>query len=164
MKEEIQKTLSKMQNDIPKASSPNSSNEINTVKPLGDPNCPHCGGVGYIRYDVPVEDERFGKLETCVCRAKDVAESARARLFVMSNLNRLSHLTFENFHPSGNEKAKFMTSQERENLHRAFEASENYAKRPEGWLLLEGGYGCGKTHLAAAIANFAVNKGVATLF
>jgi DNA replication protein DnaC len=33
-----------------------------------------------------------------------------------------------------------------------------------GWLLLEGGYGCGKTHLAAAIANNAVSKGVPTLF
>ncbi|MFN3490786.1 MAG: ATP-binding protein, partial [Anaerolineales bacterium] len=164
MKEEIHKTLSKMQNDIPKASSPNSSSGINVVKPLGDPNCPHCGGAGYIRYDVPVGDERFGKLETCVCRAKDVAESARARLFAMSNLNRLSHLTFENFSPSGNDKAKFMSNQERENLHKAFEASETFARKPEGWLLLEGGYGCGKTHLAAAIANFAVSGGIATLF
>ena len=28
-----------------------------------------------------------------------------------------------------------------------------YAQEPEGWLLLTGTYGCGKTHLAAAIAN-----------
>jgi DNA replication protein DnaC len=153
-----------MQNDTPKASSPNSSSGINRVKPLGDPDCPHCGGAGYIRYDVPLEDERFGKVETCVCRAKDVAESARARLFAMSNLNRLSHLTFENFAPAGNEKAKFMTAQERENLRTAFEASETFARQPQGWLLLEGGYGCGKTHLAAAIANFAVNNGAPTLF
>ena len=33
-----------------------------------------------------------------------------------------------------------------------------------GWLLLMGTYGCGKTHLAAAIANFAVQMGVPTLF
>ena len=132
MKEEIQKTLSKMQNDTPKASSPNSSNEINVLKPLGDPNCPHCGGAGYIRYDVPVEHEKFGKLETCICRAKDVAELARSRLFAMSNLNRLSHLTFENFSPGGNDKAKFMSTQERENLHKAFEASETFARKPEG--------------------------------
>jgi len=37
-------------------------------------------------------------------------------------------------------------------------------RNPQGWLLLEGGYGCGKTHLAAAIANFAVNNGLPTLF
>ena len=81
-----------MQNDIPKASSPNSSSEINVVKTLGDPNCPHCSGAGYIRYDVPVGDEKFGKLETCVCRAKDVAEIARARLFANEQLE-----SFESF-------------------------------------------------------------------
>ncbi len=133
-------------------------------KPLGDPNCPHCGGVGYVRYDVPVEHPKFGKLETCVCRAKDVAEAARSRLFAMSNLNRLSHLTFENFSPAGNDRAKFMSAQERENLRVAFEKSEDFARKHEGWLLLEGGYGCGKTHLAAAIANFSVNNGMPTLF
>ena len=133
-------------------------------KPLGDPNCPHCGGVGYIRYDVPIDHEKFGKLETCVCRAKDVADAARSRLFAMSNLNRLSHLTFENFSPAGNDRAKFMSAQERENLRVAFEKSEDFARKHEGWLLLEGGYGCGKTHLAAAIANFSVNNGMPTLF
>jgi DNA replication protein DnaC len=34
----------------------------------------------------------------------------------------------------------------------------------EGWVLLEGSYGCGKTHLAAAVANEAVRRGVPTLF
>ncbi len=131
---------------------------------LGDPNCPHCGGVGYVRYDVPLGHEKFGKLESCVCRAKDVAESARNRLFAMSNLDRLSHLRFENFKASGNEKAKFMTPQERENLHNAFETCEKFAQMHTGWILLEGGYGCGKTHLAAAIANDAVEKGIPTLF
>lgn len=154
-----------MQNDTPKASSPSSSSAIKSVeKPLGDPNCPHCGGVGYVRYDVPVEHEKFGKVETCICRAADVAQAARERLFEMSNLNRLSHLTFENFSPSGNARAKFMSAQERDNLRSAFEASEDFARNPQSWLLLEGGYGCGKTHLAAAIANFAVGNGVPTLF
>ena len=117
-----------------------------------------------MRYDVPVGHEKFGKLETCVCRAKDVAQAARSRLFAMSNLNRLSHLTFENFSPAGNERAKFMSGQERENLRVAFEKSEDFARHHQGWLLLEGGYGCGKTHLAAAVANFAVSNGVPTLF
>jgi DNA replication protein DnaC len=49
-------------------------------------------------------------------------------------------------------------------LHQAFEICEKYSRLHNGWLLLEGGYGCGKTHLAAAIANNAVSKGVPTLF
>ncbi len=154
-----------MQKDTQTASSPNSSSEINTITPtLGDPNCPHCGGVGYVRLDVEMGHPKFGKLESCVCRAKDVAASARNRLFALSNLDRLSHLTFENFNATGNDKAKFMTMQEKESLHRALEICDDFAKKHVGWLLLEGAYGCGKTHLAAAIANHAVSKGVPTLF
>ncbi len=144
-----------------RANTVNLSEPSHEVKPLGDPNCPQCGGVGYVRFEVPVGHEKFGKLESCVCRAKDVAASARSRLFAMSNLERLGNLNFENFNASGNEKARFMTPQERNSLHQAFEVCKEF---DTGWLLLEGGYGCGKTHLAAAIANKAVGRGVPTLF
>jgi DNA replication protein DnaC len=165
MEKKISKTLREVQRNTQTVNSQNSSNEIDgLVKTLGDPNCPYCGGVGYVRMDVPLGHEKFGKLELCVCRAKDVAAGARARLFALSNLDRLSHLGFENFNPQGNEKAKFMTPQEKEDLHRALETCEDFARLQKGWLLLEGGYGCGKTHLAAAIANHAVNNGVPTLF
>ncbi len=46
----------------------------------------------------------------------------------------------------------------------AFNQARHYAQSLNGWLLLQGGYGCGKTHLAAAIANYAVGMGVPTLF
>ena len=134
------------------------------IKTLGDPNCPQCKGAGYVRFDVSFGHEKFGKLESCICRAKDVAASARSRLFTLSNLERLGNLSFENFNASGNEKAKFMMPQERESLQQAFDVCKEFARSHSGWLLLEGGYGCGKTHLAAAIANHAVSKGVPTLF
>ncbi len=57
-----------------------------------------------------------------------------------------------------------MTLQDANSLQDAKEAAENFAHTPGGWLLFEGGYGCGKTHLVAAIANFAVNNGTPTLF
>ena len=117
-----------------------------------------------MRYDVPLGDPRFGRLEACVCRAADIAEGARTRLFELSRLDRLSHLTFENFESRGNKNAKFMTPQDGHSLQAAKEMAENFARSPQGWLLIEGGYGCGKTHLAAAIANFAVNMGTPTLF
>src|SRR3990170_741893 len=165
MGKKIGRTLTKVQRDTQIASSRNSSNEIKSlVKTLGDPNCPHCSGAGYVRMDVPVGHDKFGKLEPCICRAKDMAEGARARLFALSNLDHLSHLGFENFNPAGNEKAKFMTSQEKERLRYAWEGCEEFSRLQTGWLLLEGGYGCGKTHLAAAIANAAVNRGIPTLF
>jgi len=117
-----------------------------------------------VRYDVPVGDPRFGRLEACSCRAADIAAGARERLFELSRLDQLSHLTFENFEERGNKNAKFMTPQDVHGLQAAKEAAENFAHSPQGWLLLEGGYGCGKTHLAAAIANFAVSMGTPTLF
>jgi len=111
-----------------------------------------------------VGDPRFGRLESCVCRSADVAEGARQRLFELSRLDRLSHLTFENFEIRGNKNAKFMTPQDAHNLQTTRDIAEDFARAPKGWLLLEGGYGCGKTHLAAAIANFAVSMGRPTLF
>ena len=134
------------------------------MKTLGDPTCPQCTGTGYVRFDVPFGHGKFGKLEACTCRTKDMAAGARSRLFALSSLERLGNLSFENFSVSGNEKAKFMTAQERKSLRQAFEACEEFARLHSGWLLLEGGHGCGKTHLAAAIANDAVSKGIPTLF
>jgi DNA replication protein DnaC len=160
MKEKISKTLSKISSDTPKANSQNTS----TTSTLGDPNCPHCAGVGYVRFDVPMGDPKFGRLEACVCRASDIAAGARDRLFEMSRLDQLSHLTFENFDARGNKNAKFMTPQDAHSLQAARELAENFARTPTGWMLIEGGYGCGKTHIAAAIANFAVAMGTPTLF
>jgi DNA replication protein DnaC len=162
MKEKISKTLSKISSDTVKANSLSSSSTTSAT--LGDPNCPHCHGAGYVRFDVPMGDPKFGRLEACVCRASDIAEGARNRLFEMSRLDRLSHLTFDNFEARGNKNAKFMTPQDAHSLQAAREMAENFARNPQGWLLLEGGYGCGKTHIAAAIANFAVAMGRPTLF
>jgi len=131
---------------------------------LDAPNCPHCADAGYVRFDVPIGHEKFGKLESCICRAKDVALNVRNRFSALSSLERLGNLGFENFNTSGNERAKFMTPQERKTLFQTFEACKEFAHVPDGWLLLEGGHGCGKTHLAAAIANNTGGKGIPTLF
>jgi DNA replication protein DnaC len=46
----------------------------------------------------------------------------------------------------------------------AYNQARHYAEGLNGWLFLQGGPGCGKTHLAAATANMAVGFGVPTLF
>jgi DNA replication protein DnaC len=85
----------------------------------------------------------------------------RQRLFAMSNLEELRHLTFENFQPRGRVG---LWPQEAESLEQAYNQARQFAGTLNGWLLFQGGYGCGKTHLAAAVANFAVSMGVPTLF
>jgi DNA replication protein DnaC len=118
-----------------------------------------------VRWEVPLGHEKFGKIELCVCRSVDKAEKARNRLYAMSSLERLSHLTFENFQSAGNTKSKHAILQiEKESLEFAKDVCEHFARELGGWILLEGPYGCGKTHLAAAIANSAVDKGIPTLF
>jgi DNA replication protein DnaC len=57
-----------------------------------------------------------------------------------------------------------LTPQKQRNLKLAFDRVVDYAKDPQGWLVLKGGYGCGKTHLAAAIANYRLALGHPALF
>src|ERR1700752_307636 len=144
MEKRINRTLSKISNDTQKANSQNISNLSSpSTQMFGRPGCPHCGGVGYLRADVPLGHEKFGRLEPCVCRANEIAQNARQRLYELSNLEHLSHLTFENFSRSGNPKAEFMSPQEAASLHDACDASETFARDLQGWLLLEGSYGAG---------------------
>jgi len=110
---------------------------------------------------LPVGDPRFGRLEICTCRRRSVSEQVRTRLHSLSHLDELAHLTFETFEPRGR---KGLGELQTQSLERAYNHARMYAGSLNGWLLLQGGYGSGKTHLAAAIANFAVGMGVPTLF
>ena len=44
--------------------------------------------------------------------------------------------------------------EKRESLEMVYREAMNFAQSPDGWLVLIGVNGCGKTHLAAAIANY----------
>jgi len=144
-----------------KASTPSTSNIETLIGTLGDPNCPHCHGLGYLRRDLPLGHPDFGKLEICACRQADVRRAVRERLFSLSHLDELKDLTFESFQPRGRIG---LGEWQANSLEIAYNTARQYASSLHGWLLLQGGYGCGKTHLAAAIANFAVGMGVPTLF
>lgn len=127
----------------------------------GDPNCPICGGVGFIRQDVPVGDPNFGRIQVCACRQTDMLRSVQEQLYRLSNLESFSHMTFETFKTHGR---LGIGDQQVASLENARSAAALYAQNLQGWLLINGSYGCGKTHLAAAIANFVVQLGVPTLF
>ena len=58
-------------------------------------------------------------------------------------------MTFDTFKKRGN-----LPLDQRENLDKAFHLALDFAKSPDGWLVLMGENGCGKTHLAAAIVNY----------
>ena len=116
--------------------------------------------MGYIRLDVPLGHPSFGRLFPCTCRLEKIALRRDQSLRSVNNLQAVKQYTFESFSLDG-----LGISQERQrNLSHAYETALAYARKPEGWLVLIGGYGCGKTHLAAAIANHVLKSGVAPLF
>jgi DNA replication protein DnaC len=78
----------------------------------------------------------------------------------LSSLSLHAHQTFEAFDPRKGELPKG----EEENLKQAISYARAFAKKPEGWLIFTGTYGCGKTHLAAAIANHNAVQGCPALF
>ncbi len=127
----------------------------------GDPECEICGGVGYLWRDLPVGHPDFGRIQICTCRAGQIKQQVRNDLYKMSNLDELTHLTFENFEPRGQIG---MGPAQADSLERAYNHASQFARKLGGWLVIQGHYGCGKTHLAAAVANFVVDIGVPTLF
>ena len=106
--------------------------------------CRYCKGAGWLRVEVPVGDPRFGKPIPCVCQTNATDQRNMDDLYRLSNLEAFQSKDFGNFDP------------EIEGVNEAYYAAADFATHPEGWLLLLGGYGVGKTHLAAAIANYVV--------
>jgi len=75
-------------------------------------------------------------------------------------LELLRNMTFNNF----DWKRVNLPPEQRQNLAEVFNLARDFAKSPDGWLVLQGDTGCGKTHLAAAIANEHIRVGKPVLF
>jgi DNA replication protein DnaC len=160
--EPIDEILKKMDGSTSKANLPiSSTTEARSYGNAGDPDCPICHGVGFVSYDVPLGHPEFGKLHICKCRQAEVNQTYHQRLIRLSNLDALKNMTFESFNVNGRGG---MGIDQANTLITARDLSIQFARSLQGWLLLMGGYGCGKTHLAAAIANFVVSLGIPTLF
>jgi DNA replication protein DnaC len=110
---------------------------------------------------LPLGHPDFGRIEICTCRQADIQSLIRERLFSISHLDELKDLTFETFNPRGRVG---LGQRQQESIERAFNQARAFTETLAGWLLIQGGYGSGKTHLAAAIANECVSRGVPTLF
>ncbi len=75
-------------------------------------------------------------------------------------LELLRNMTFDNF----DHKRLELPLEQRQNLRQAFNLAVEFARSPEGWLIFQGINGCGKTHLAAAIANYRLAQGKPVFF
>jgi DNA replication protein DnaC len=127
---------------------------------IGDPNCPFCHGLGYVSADVPVGHPRFGKAVPCSCRTDEIQAAQAEHLRRLSSLGALNTKRFDNFLPEGHSEDR----QQQASLRQAYERCVAFAEHPQGWRLLHGGFGTGKTHLAAAIANDCLERGESVIF
>jgi DNA replication protein DnaC len=130
-------------------------------KPKETNLCPTCGGVGWLRKDLPINDPEFGQLTLCICKQNETNRTSQERLYRTSNLEAFKKMDFNSFSVQGR---LGLGDEQIRSLQYGLSQAQQFAATPRGWLVLMGAYGCGKTHLAAAIANTCVEFGMTTLF
>jgi DNA replication protein DnaC len=117
-----------------------------------------------ITTDVPLErmDERLrGHLaDSEFCQVWTIEQKSPLESQGGLELELLRNMTFDNF----DHKRMELPLEQRQNLRQAFNLAVEFARSPEGWLIFQGVNGCGKTHLAAAIANYRLAQGKPALF
>ena len=124
------------------------------------PPCPECRGTGFVRKRVPLGHPDFGRAVPCSCAGNEAEVERTARLERYSNLGLLRRMSFASLLAQG--RSPDPLHQER--FRRALAAATGFADGPEGWMVLLGRSGSGKTHLAAAIANRCIERGQPVLF
>ena len=122
--------------------------------------CDVCGGRGWYTPNVPVGHPEFGQTLACRCIEDLLLKEKQARLLRYSNLGPLTRFTFETLDGDGVAQG----AEDRGRFRAAYEAAQRYAARPDGWLVLSGPHGTGKTHLAAAMANRLIQNDFEVLF
>lgn len=116
--------------------------------------------MGFVTRSVPVGHPDFGKSFPCVCQQDRIASQRSAQLRRLSNLDAVADKTFDTFilDPPG------LDERDQASLRVSYDRAQEYANSPQGWVLFQGSFGSGKTHLAAAIANYHFARGGQVLF
>lgn len=113
--------------------------------------CPICDGKGFVKFDVPMSDPRYGKFQRCPNNPVRRDHELHKRLRRFGRLSAYQDKTFDSFRTDmvGGSYTQHVCN----SLVESKRAAQTYAQEPQGWLVFEGQIGCGKTHLAVAIAN-----------
>lgn len=109
---------------------------------------------------MPLGHPDFGKAFPCDCVEDESDDARRDRLERYSSLGPLTRLTFSNLI----ERGRSVNPRDQEQFRRLVLDAKEFAEAPEGWMLIHGASGAGKTHVAAAIANRCIERGQPALF
>jgi len=115
------------------------------------PVYPECGGAGWFTKPVPFGHPDFAQLFPCRCTQTKRERQRMAEIQRMSNLAAFQDKTFASF------------DQLVPGVQAVYQGTLAFAQR-SAWLTLLGPYGCGKTHLAAAVAHAVLAHAVSLLF
>jgi DNA replication protein DnaC len=122
-----------------------------------DSICPVCKGAGFVHPRLSSGKPDYSHTVPCSCTRREREKKRQSRLRQYSGLEAglLQDMTFEKF----DWQRVNLPPEQRDNLKKAYDIALDFAKSPENWLVLMGVIGCGKTHLAAAIANYRLKEG-----
>lgn len=123
-----------------------------------------CGGMRFIRVNVPMGHPMFGKAIPCICQRSAMERERADRMRRRCGMSdaELRQWQFELFVPQkcyvpdGQDRAAVISTMKQYKT-----ICEQFAADPSGWLVLQGSAGVGKTHLAYAIAARALERGKA---
>jgi DNA replication protein DnaC len=134
--------------------------------------CEVCGGLGFVRYEVPLNDPRFGRLYACPANCSaihTIQEQRRGRIEKYAALPaEYAGLTFETFDRlpevarEGKASGRWLAGAFVDTMPSGYVQLGD--GEPRNWLVLFGPHGRGKTGLAAAIVNALTERGQQSLY
>ncbi|NQW18308.1 MAG: ATP-binding protein [Chloroflexi bacterium] len=123
------------------------------------PDCDVCDGRRWIAVEANLGTPEFGSVKPCECQERVWGANVGASLRRYSQLGSLERLTFGNLDERGR-----IEHVESASFRAASDAARAFVTDPQGWFVLLGPSGTGKTHLAAAMANQLVTNEKAALY
>lgn len=160
---------------------------VSRLEPCPDcqrPQCPTCGGLGYVRYDLPVDHPGFGQLHRCPENCAAVQQMDALRRTGLRKYSKLPEeyagLSFATFDalpevvkagklPARIAAGLFVDAADQQHWVNRAAVGGLFTDDPgqddwRNWLVLYGPHGRGKTGLAAAIVNALTDMNKAVLY
>lgn len=146
--------------------------------PNANPNCEVCLGAGFVTYDRHAGHPEFGKAFPCQCNQPSPVEFRRTMAVLRlkadtdamfrEKVNMLERQTFGSFRdrPDLVDNEQCTAAEQADSLQRALVSAQMLAtgEAKYSFLVLDGTYGNGKTHIATAALNHVLNAGGQGMF